>query len=246
MTHLTDEQLESIVQGQDKDNPHLQACDQCRARLAEKQAIARRLRSAFAGIQPPDKLVQDIRAGFGAKEPKATVRLEDVRKKWVARLSAMAAVFLVGVFAVVSLSPSSAHATQTTLAEIHKMSPSGEHALWKQTDPNVLAEQYQQRLGVPTQLPPCGEKISLCTCCIHKWEKHSIVGTYLALTEQGNITIAIVESLPEALGEPMSDPDYYQSQKDQCNIVAVRLGEQTYCAVGQLEHRILQDLLKQL
>ncbi len=246
MTHLTDEQLESILQGQGDGEAHLQACDQCKARLAERQAIAQRLRSAFAGIQPSDRLVQGIRTQVSVKEPKTNVKLQDVRNRWVARISAIAAILLVGLFVVFSLSPSSAHATQTTLAEIHKMSLSGDHALWPQTDPNELAERYQQKLGVPTQLPPCGEKIKLCTCCVHKCLKHDIIGTYMAVTEQGNITVAIVETVPGALGKPMAAPDYYQSQKGQCNMVAVRIGGQTYCAVGQVEHRYLQDLLQQL
>lgn len=243
---VTDEQLELILQGQAGSDSHLQECDQCRARLAEKQAIAQRLRSAFATIHPSEKLVQRIRTQVGVQESGTRVTLQELRGKWVARVSAMAAVLLVGLFVVFSLSPSSAHATQTTLAEIHKMSLSGDHALWTQTDPTELAEQYQQALGVPTQLPPCGEKIKLCTCCINKCLKHDIIGTYMAVTEQGKITVAIVESLPDALGKPMTDPHYYQSQKDQCKIVAVRIGEQTYCAVGQVEHRYLQDLLKQL
>jgi hypothetical protein len=246
MTHLTDEQLESMLQGQGGGDAHLQACDQCRARLAEKQAIAQRLRSAFAAIQPPERLMQGICTQVGVKEPKTNVKLHDVRNKWVARISAMAAVFLIGLFVVLSLSPSSAHATQTTLAEIHKMGLSGNHTLWTQTDPNELAEQYQQKLGVRTQLPPYSEKIKLCTCCIAKCLEHDIIGTYMAVTEQGNITVAIVEILPDVLGKPMTDPNYYQSQKGQCNIVAVRIGEQTYCAVGQVEHRYLQDLLQQL
>ncbi len=246
MTHLTDEQFESILQGQGGDDTHLHACDQCRARLAEKQAMAQRLRSAFASIGPSEKLIQDIRTQVGVQESGNTISLQDARGKWMARLSAMAAVLIVGVFVVFSLSPSPAHATQTTLAEIHKMSLSGDHTLWTQTDPTELAEQYQQKLGVPTQLPPCGEKIKLCTCCIHKCLKHDIIGTYMADTEQGKITVAIVESLPDALGQPMTDPNYYQSRKGQCNIVAVRIGEQTYCAVGQVEHRYLQTLLQQL
>ena len=246
MTHLTDEQLESILQGDCSGDDHLRTCELCRARLAEKQAIAQRLRSAFAAIQPPERLIQDIRAQGGETHTRTHMTSEPMRTRWVGRLSAMAAVLLVGLFVVMSLSPSSAHATQTALAEIHKMSLSGEHALWAQTDPNELADQYQQKLGVPTHLPPFNDKIQLCTCCIQKWKKHSIVGTYLAITEQGNVTVAIVKSLPDALGEPMSDPAYYQGRKDQCNMVAVRLGEQTYCAVGQVEHRTLQDLLKQL
>ncbi len=246
MTHLTDEQFESILLGQWGHDEHLRECEQCRARLKEKQAMARRLRSAFAGIQPAETLTQSIREQVGVQVFGTTAKLQGMRAKWLARISAVAAVLLLGLFAVFSLSPSSAHATQTSLAEIHHMGMHGQHELCTQTDPALLAKQYQQKLGVPTQLPPNNDKTKLCTCCINKCLKHDIIGTYGVGTKQGMITVAIVEVMPDTLGKPMLDANYYQSQRDECKMVAVRIDEQTYCAVGQMEHSYLQDLLRQL
>ena len=62
MSHLTEEQFESILQGQLAPADHLQECEICSNKLAEKKAIAHRLRSSFSGIQASDQLAEQIKA----------------------------------------------------------------------------------------------------------------------------------------------------------------------------------------
>ena len=61
MSHLTDEQFEQIIHSDDTQDEHLDNCPLCRSRLAEKRAIARRLRSAFANVGAPAELADRIR-----------------------------------------------------------------------------------------------------------------------------------------------------------------------------------------
>ena len=51
MDHLTEEQIEDLLQGELKADAHLEQCAECRERLAEKEAIAGRLQEAFANVK---------------------------------------------------------------------------------------------------------------------------------------------------------------------------------------------------
>ena len=61
MNHLTNEQLEDIMQGQNIDLTHLNQCKDCQERLTEKQAIAAKLRSAFMSVKANESLAGRIR-----------------------------------------------------------------------------------------------------------------------------------------------------------------------------------------
>ncbi len=52
MSHLREGQLEDILQGRTRAPEHLDRCPQCRARLDEKRALARRMCKAFSSIYP--------------------------------------------------------------------------------------------------------------------------------------------------------------------------------------------------
>ena len=104
MTHLTDEQIESILQGESLKTDHLSGCEQCQSRLKEKQALATRLKTAFEGMVPSEALAQKIRSHIASNAPtdveSATPRLMNVThhwKRWAATLSSVAAIFIVGL-----------------------------------------------------------------------------------------------------------------------------------------------------
>ncbi len=169
MSHLTDEQFEALLQGQDLHQDHLGRCEQCRARLAEKQALAERLRSAFSQVSPSLALSQRIREQVSHQTKPAgqtpSIRIKQRLRVWTAGLSA-AAVLIVACILAFSLTPSTAQATPSILAEIHTQNMAGQHEFWAETDPNVLAARYTERLGFAAQLPcPC-QGLKLCSCCI--------------------------------------------------------------------------------
>jgi hypothetical protein len=255
MSHLTDGQFESLLQGQDLYQDHLDRCEQCRARLAEKQALAERLRSAFSQVSPSMALSQRIREQVSHKgNPAGKIPGTKIKQRlrvWTAGLSAAAAVLIIACILAFSLTPSTAQATPSILAEIHTQNMAGQHEFWDETDPNALAAHYTKRLGFAAQLPcPC-QGLKLCSCCIKPCLKgNTVLGTYVAGTDQGIITVAVVNDKPESLGKgdiiQEGGRRFYQTRFGPCHMVAARIGDQTYCAIGKMAHNHLKDLLVQL
>ena len=119
MSHLSDEQLEEVIRG----GPlkagleHLEHCAQCKERLAEKEALAGRLRSAFATIKPGKGLAERIRhqlnVGPRPLEHAHTIGFFNIRshrREW-STIAAAAAVLIIGIPLVIYLAkPSSAMA----------------------------------------------------------------------------------------------------------------------------------------
>jgi len=255
MSHLTDEQFETLLQGQDLYQDHLSRCEQCRTRLSEKQALAERLRSAFSQVSPAMELSQRIREQLSHQaEPVETTQGIGIKHRlrvWTTGLYAAAAVFVIACILAFSLTPSTAQATQSTLAEIHALNVSGQHEFWPETDANELAARYAERLGFAAQVPcPC-QTLKLCSCCIKPCtEGKNVLGTYVVGTDQGIITVAVLKDAPESLGKgdtiQEGDRRFYQSRFGPCHMVAARIGDQTYCAIGKMSHKHLRDLLVQL
>lgn len=256
MSHLTDEQFERLLQGQDLYQDHLDQCEQCRTRFAEKQALAERLRSAFLRLGPSAALRQRIRE---QTSPSTQPTADQVRgisfvqrlRPWTVRLSAAAAVLIVSSILAFSLMPSPAQATPAILAGIHAQNLAGQHAFWPETDPNRLAPHYAERLGFTPQIPcPC-QTLQLCSCCIQPCaERDNVLGTYVADTDQGIVTVAVITDNPESLGRGDVTQEgkrrFYHSCCGPCQMVAARIGDRTYCAVGEMAHSHLKDLLVQL
>ena len=256
MSHLTDEQFEALLQGQDLYQDHLNQCEQCRVRLSERRALAERLRSAFSQVGPSMALTQRIRGqvSLEAKPAAAQVRGASIKlrlRTWRIGLSAAAAVLIVACILAFCLTPSAAHATPSILAEIHTQNMTGQHEFWVETDPNALSARYAERLGFSAQLPcPC-QALKLCSCCIKPCtEGKNVLGTYVAGIDQGIVTVAVVKDAPESLGAgdvvQEGGRRFYQSRFGPCHMVATRIGDRTYCAVGKMSHKHLRDLLVQL
>ena len=259
MSHLTDEEFEDLLQGQESGRDHLDRCRRCQDRLAEKRALAMRLRDAFAAVTPEADLSQRIRSRIGlgtdrgqsAKPGPDVVKLpRHQRRVWTKGLSAVAAVLLVAIVLALSWPPSAAQATQSTLADIHALNLLvGEHEFWEDTDPEKLTALYGEVLGVNPYLPPVTETFKLCSCCVKRSITEHVVGSYVVGTAEGVMTVAIVRPSPESLGKGRAGPGgriYYEAQQGECRMVAVRIGDHTYSAVGQVDHSHLRALLAQL
>lgn len=259
MSHLTDEEFEDLLQGQESGRDHLDRCRRCQDRLAEKRALAMRLRDAFASVTPEADLSQRIRSGIGlgtdrgqsAKPGPDVAKLpRHQRRVWTKGLSAVAAVLLVAIVLALSWPPSAAQATQSTLADIHALNLLvGEHEFWEDTDPEKLTALYGEVLGVNPYLPPVTETFKLCSCCVKRSITEHVVGSYVVGTAEGVMTVAIVRPSPESLGKGRAGPGgriYYEAQQGECRMVAVRIGDYTYSAVGQVDHSHLRALLAQL
>lgn len=255
MSHLTDEQCEELLQGADLDQTHLRQCEHCRLRLAEKQALAGRLRSAFSGVGPDVALTQRIRNQVSVRSAPAGVGpalgFKQRARLWRTGLSAAAAVLVVVCLLAFSLTPSTAQATPSILARIHAQNMVGQHEFWAETDVNALSVHYAERLGFKAQLPcPC-QRFKLCSCCIKPCtETKTVLGTYVVGTEQGIVTVAVVRDRPATLADggiiQEGQRRFYQGRCGPSHMVAVRIDDKTYCAIGKMSHVDLKGLLAQL
>ncbi|MCH8194400.1 MAG: hypothetical protein IIA65_10350 [Planctomycetes bacterium] len=226
MSHLTDEEFEDLLQGQESGRDHLDRCRRCQDRLAEKRALAMRLRDAFAAVTPEADLSQRIRSGIGlgtdrgqsAKPGPHVVKISGHRRRvWTTGLSAVAAILLVAFVVALALTPSAAQATQSTLAGIHAINLLvGEHEFWADTDPEKLTTLYGEVLGVEPYLPPVTETLKLCSCCVKRSITEHVVGSYVVGTAEGVMTVAIVRPSPESLGKGRAGPGgriYYEAMR---------------------------------
>lgn len=256
MSHLTDEQLEEIMGGAGVRLEHLEHCDECKERLAEKEALAGRLRSAFATIKPREELRERIHEQLNPSsmppEHASIRRLSDIRSHWRnwSVIAAAAAVLIVGVPLVIYLTtPSSAVAAQAALVKIHEDNLSPNHEFYSEADPEKLAEYFKSKLGFSPSMPRSGQGMALRGCCVAHF-RGEVVGSYVVETPEGVMSIVVVTDRPQSLGMGHKfqhrGHTFWKSSFARCEMVTVQLGGYSYCAVGEISHSYLTELLSQL
>ncbi|MHC4166293.1 MAG: anti-sigma factor [Planctomycetota bacterium] len=257
MNHLTDEQLEDILQGEETDLAHLGECQHCRDRLAEKKAIAERLRSAFGSVQAGADLVDRIRhkLNAGATATRADQLVQRIipwHHRWQMwpGLAAAAAILIVLVPLSMYLgSPSAAKAAQAELVKIHNHNLSPDHDFYSEAEPEKLAEYFKSKLGFNPRLPELGHGMAIRGCCV-KHFRGEVVGSYVVDTPQGVMSVIVVTDKPESLGIVgkfrKGNQTYWKSSFAKCDMVSVRIGNYSYCAVGEISHEYLTELLSRL
>lgn len=262
MSHLTNEQLEDIMQGQDVDLTHLDQCQGCQERLTEKRAIAAKLRSAFMSVKADGglagRILSQINQNSKTTETAKTIKLTWAtnlhRKLWPA-LATAAAIFLVFVpLSMYVLTPSTAIAAQAELAMIHQQNLGSHREFFSDTNPEKLAGYFKNKLGFTPAFPCTGQGMEIRGCCLAHF-KGQVVGSYVVDTPKGVISIIVVTDTPKEIGmSNMSRKKGYEqrswkSSYAQCNMVTVRLGDYSYCALGEISeisHEHLKDLLSRL
>lgn len=80
------------------------------------------------------------------------------------------------------------------------------------------------------------------------WQK--IVGSYVIETPEGVMSVVVVTDRPESLGMAQrfrhGPHTFWKSSFARCEMVSVRLGQLIYCAVGEVSHVYLTELLAKL
>lgn len=256
MSHLTDEQLEEIMQDKDSASEHLEYCGECRERLSEKEALANRLRSAFVTIRAEEGLAGRISRcldiGSIRSRRGGTRDLSDVRRHWrgwFAIVSAAAALIVVASLVIYLATPSPAAAAQAELVEIHKHNLSAGHEFYSEADPAKLAEYFKNKLGFSPSMPHPGQGLALRGCCVRHF-RGEIVGSYVVETPEGVMSIVVVTDRPQSLGMghkfQHGEHTFWKSSFARCEMVTVRLGDYSYCAVGEVSYKYLTELLGRL
>ena len=250
MTHLTEEQFERIMQSGETQDTHLGSCQLCRSRLAEKRALAARLKNAFANVIAGDELADRIRDSLPADTSPGRARLVRAhRRQWAIAAAAVAAMVIIAPLVMHMLTPSSAVAAQKALVRIHRHNLSQENGFFAAAEPEKLADYFRENLGFNPRLPKPGQGLAIRGCCVRHFQD-GIVGSYVVGTPQGIMSIVIVTDRPETLGISTQFAHgryvFWKSSFASNNMVSARLGEYSYCAVGEMSHRYLSELLARL
>lgn len=257
MNHLTEEQFEELMQGKEVRSVHLRHCIECRGRLTEKQALASRLRLAFAEIKPEKGLAERIRRQLKAglisvesigKRPLLKIRFQ--RRSWLSIASAAAGLIIVISLFFFLAEPSAAFAAQAELVGIHKDNLSADHdEFYHQTDPQKMAEYFERELGVIPIILRAMQGRSLRGGCLCRF-RGQIAASYVVKTPQGMMSIVVVTDLPKSLGMERKfrrgKRVFWVGSFADCNLVAVRIGQYSYCAVGEVPDADLTEVLLRL
>ena len=253
MSHLTEEQFEDMIQGQLSEPQHLADCDLCRELLDEKKAIANRMRNAFASVKPNKQLANNIRMQLTnkteLKQPQFVKRLLNVHFRKIAWPAAAAAVLVMAVIlGLYVVSPPPAMAELVKIHN-HNLSADHDHEFFSEADPEKLAEYFKSKLGFSPSMPTTDQGMALRGCCVRHF-RGKVVGSYVVDTPQGIMSVIVVTDKPETLG--MGDKFehqgrvFWKSSFARCDMVTVRLGDYSYCAVGEISHEYLTKLLSRL
>jgi hypothetical protein len=257
MNHLTDEQFEDIMQGEDVDLTHVGQCRDCRDRLAERRAIAGRLRSAFGSVAADVGLTDRIRRqlSMGPASAKAVEHIGSagpLRLHWRlwSALAAAAVILLVALPLSLYLgAPSAAQAAQAGLVKIHRHNLTPDHRFHSEAEPEKLADYFKNKLGFDVRLPRPERGLALRGCCVSHF-RGQVAGSYVVDTPDGVMSIVVVTDKPESLGIAgkfrRGQHTYWKSSFAKCDMVSVRIGDYSYCAVGEISHEYLTELLSQL
>jgi anti-sigma factor RsiW len=253
MSHLTDEQLEDILQGNLEPPEHIEQCPECRGRLAEAQALARRVRQAFSSVHASGRLAERIRTDLTAREPAAgnvrprIVPLRVRRRLWSA-LAAAAAILLVTMpIGFYTYTGAQAKAAQTMLTEIHQINlRSPDQPMAAETNAGV--RQHLESMLGEGPVMPCAQSGGTCSCSVRQFHGRS-VPSCLVKGPSALVSIIAVSRSPKALGmtpvagRGASQRGVWQAQCRGCNMAAIRIGESTYCAIGQVSQEELAGVL---
>ena len=254
MSHLTEDKLEEILSGSLPEPEHISQCQQCKERLAEKRAVANRLRSAFLSVKAGPEMVKDIREQLEDRHLSKTLKVPS--KLWSSYLkriawpAAAAAVVLVAILLGSRVvGPEPVMAAQAELVQIHRHNVSGEHDFYSESDPERLADYFKKELGFTPLMPVTGRGMELRGCCVRHF-RGRIVGSYVVDTPRGIMSVVAVTDEPESLGMNekvlQEGTVFWKSSFAKNSMVSVRLGNYTYCAIGETRHDYLLELLRKL
>ena len=236
---FTDEQLEEVLQGQRPQPTDLD--DAQRRQLAEARAVRNRLRSAFAGVGAGDLLAARVRSQQAAG-------LLRTARRWLPLAAAAAALIALGPLLMQLIAPRHAGAAQAELASIHEanLKPGGQ--LQAVRDRHHLEAFLAEKLSARPALPR-GDDVNFCGCCTARFRGRDVT-SYMIDVSGERISIIIGQVDPDTLsfGHKFSRDGrtFWGCGSGKCRMVAMRLGEYTYFAVGETGHEALTDVLVRL
>jgi hypothetical protein len=251
MEHLADQQLEQILAGAAPESPHLEECELCQGRLSEFRAIRQRLRVAFSSVHADDKLLQRVRSRLNAPSSDAAA---PKRAAWQIRrifwrAGAAAAALLLITIPIYLATSKMASAAESELFKIYQHSVSDHTGPYTDADPKKLAEYLKSDLGFKPGSEASKSEMVLRECCVAHFSSQP-VGSYVVQTSRGAISLIVIKERSKSLGLKdelrRGNHTYMSGSYAKCKMVTSELNGYTYCAVGEVSHAFLADLLDQL
>jgi hypothetical protein len=142
--------------------------------------------------------------------------------------------------------PSSAIAANAELAQIHRMNLDPDHVFFSESDPLKLANYFKKNLGFHPLMPKTHQGLALRGCCVRHFRGKE-TGSYVVDTPDGIISIIVVPDTLSDLcmknGFAKNGFQFGKSKFATNNMVSVRIGNYTYCAVGEVSDEYLTGVL---
>jgi len=258
MSHLTQEQFEEILQGGGRVPEHVDQCPDCRARLEEKRALAQRVRGAFSAVQAGADLANRIRADIAAGQVASTEgakpRIIPVRfRRHIWSALAAAAIILIAIAAITFYidTGSQIKAAQTELVGIHYANLSSLEQSANTGDSGQAIAHVANKVGYSPVMPCTGAGLNACCCGVRQFCGRA-VASYVVKGPNAPVSVIVVPHSPKALGmtpakdEAAAKRAIWQARCGNCNMASIRIGERSYCAVGQVTQEELAGVLNAL
>ncbi len=248
MTHLSNEQIEQVLQMPEMAPEHLQSCPLCQGRLAEAEAMRSRLRRAFGALQPDDLLAEQVRAGLRRHQPRWWHRIARGSVVRVAAMLVLGVVLLVAVpVAGPWLQPTTAHGAHAELVQIHQANLLPHMELHAGSSPEDVASYFKRELGLEPAMPQLGVGMALRGCCVAYFRDRP-VGSYVVESDRGVISVIVlpdsVDSLEMSGTVNRGGRTYRTGTFARSHVAAVEANGYTYAAVGEVEAEWLIELLE--
>ncbi len=244
---LSREDMEDILQGKPIPSP---IDEQSEARLKEALAIRNRLRSAFLAVRPDDAISRRITASVLERHDQ---RLDTSRRMfWLAPSLAAAAALIFGAVLVAVTMPTGGnpYEAQALLEHIHEQNLVSGGGLTAQDRPAQAASFFQDRLGFRPVMPASDLAQIQGARVVEFMENRA--ASYLVETDLGPVSFLVTDLPPEKLNfdhqRQVRGKALWYCGFRHCRMVAMRLGDKTYLAIGDAEggHQRLIDLVLKL
>ncbi|MFW5732607.1 MAG: hypothetical protein ACOCZU_05290 [Planctomycetota bacterium] len=252
---ITDVELEELVEGE----ADVSEVDNDRIRMAVEghRALRRRIREAFDSQRPGIGLfvrVQSAVSAAGVNPPREHGEIVLRFPRWGVVASAAAMVLLV-LSAAYLLAPEPKAApvsagqgkiAQAVLAHIHTETSS--HPTHPSSDWSDVRGYLAEQTGIRPR------KISGSSLRLVGGSRTEFMGesaaSYVFQTPEGPLTVVIMRTSPEKLNfdhcRPVDAGRLWACGFRDSRMVAVRVGDLTYCAIGKFDHDRLSELLRPL
>lgn len=212
-------------------------------------ALRERLRSAFASIHADRTLSDSIRTKLRAETARQRRRARARRLAWrLVPLAAAAAVVItaIGLF-VGSGRTDTATAATMELHRIHQENLAGGPGFLRTDDPKQIEAHFKRELGFVPRVHRSEGAVQLIGFRIASFQGQA-VANYMVKGKAGEISIIVTKGHPKALGlccdcGHQGCSCFHEGRCKDCTIVGVQIGGRSYCAVGNVSKKDLQDVL---